>query len=380
MSNSKSISQTTIIAVSFIATTGIAFTAILPVLIGSIVDGMALHRSMVGYITFANIFGLTTGATIATIRIGKNSLTKLMYIGCIGLLLFDGLSLFVETGSLMMLVRLMSGVFGGLLYASAMASFSALPNPIHAFSSYIIVYCLISAVSLFALPYFIEAFDFHMGVYFLIIMNLLSLALIPLVRKFETLVKSKSFDSLRSIVFKKEVLISLIAYFFLQLGGGIMFTYSERIGKEAGLGVEMIGIGLSLSALVAFVGAYLVIKQNTRWGQMRPVLIAGLIMMSFMSCLFFSEFAILFIVGLSVVSMAWSFLIPYHQQAQSGHDAFGRVVSIGSIVNMMGRAVGPGIAALVLGDLAFENVLWLAIASVGLGTIAFFSILRIDGR
>ncbi len=335
---------------------------------------------MVGFITFTNIFGLAIGAAIATIRIGKTRLTRLMQIACFGLLLFDGGSLFAETGMQMITIRFASGIFGGLLYASAMASFSALPNPIHAFSSYIICYAMISAISLFALPYLIEAFDYRMGIYFLLLMDVLSLALIGLVKKIESLVKSKSFDSLTSILFKKEVLISLFAYFLLQLGGGVMFTYSERIAKEAGLSSEIIGVGLSVSALVAFLGAYIVMKQHTRWGQLRPVLFGGLIMMSFMSCLFYAESSILFILGMSMVSIAWSFLIPYHQQLQSGYDAFGRVVSIGSIVNMMGRAVGPGLAALMLGDLAFKNVLWLAMGAVGVATFAFFSILRINGR
>lgn len=331
---------------------------------------------MVGFITFANVFGLTVGAAIATVRIGKSRLTRLMFVGCFGLLVFDGLSIFAESGMQMLIIRMISGVFGGLLYASAMASFSALANPIHAFSSYIIVYCVISAASLFALPYFIELYDYRIGIYFLVAMALLSLVLIPLVSQFESLVQSKSFESLKSIVFQKDVLISLVAFFLVQLGGGVMFTYSERIGKEAGLSTEMIGSGLGLSALVAFAGAYLVIKQNTKWGRVRPILISGAIMTGFMSCLFFSEIPFLFILGLSAVSMSWSFIIPYHQQAQASHDAYGRVVSIGSIVNMMGRAVGPGIAAVVLGDLAFENVLWLAMASVSIGTLAFFSILR----
>lgn len=365
---------------SLIGTTGIAFTVILPLLIGSIVDGLALERSMVGFITFANIFGLALGAAIATIRIGKTPLTRLMQIACLGLLLFDSGSLFVETGMQMIVIRFVSGIFGGLLYASAMASFSALPNPIHAFSTYIICYAITSAISLFALPYLIEAFDYRMGIYFLLLMDVLSLALIGLVKKIESLVKSRSFDSLTSILFKKEVLISLFAYFSLQLGGGVMFTYSERIGKEAGLSLDMIGVGLSISALVAFLGAYVVMKHHTRWGQLGPVLIGGLVMLVSMSCLFFAESAILYILGMSVVSIAWSFLIPYHQQLQSRYDAFGRVVSIGSIVNMMGRAVGPGIAALMLGDLAFENVLWLAMGAVAVGTFTFFTILRINGR
>jgi len=92
--------------------------------------------------------------------------------------------------------------------------------------------------------------------------------------------------------------------------------------------------------------------------------------------LFYSEYTFLFVLGMTLPGLAWSFLIPFYQEMQAKSDPLGRVVTLGTIVNMAGRATGPIFPALFLGGMAFENVLYLSIAAVVLSMIFIYPVLN----
>ena len=223
-----------IIKTGFMGVTGLGYTVILPILIGAIVDQLNLERSMVGWITFSNIGGLALGGIFATILIGKVRLLHLIRIGCVGLILFDLFSVTCSTAHSLLLIRFCSGIAGGILYSSSLASFSALQNSIKAFSIYVISYAAVSSITLFALPYFISLYGFEIGFYTLAFMALISLGFSSVILDFESGLKTKDFSSLTTLFRNKYVIMGLLSYFLCQLGGGVMYTYIERIAQDAG--------------------------------------------------------------------------------------------------------------------------------------------------
>ncbi len=362
-------SVVSIVKTGFMGVTGLGYTVILPILIGAIVDELDLDRSMVGWITFSNIGGLAIGGLSATLLIGKIRLLHLIRLGCVGLIVFDLISGACSTAHSLLLIRFCSGIAGGILYASSLASFSAIQDSIRAFSIYIISYATVSGITLFSLPYFISLYGFQTGFYTLAFMALISLAFSSVILEFESGLKAKDFSTLHSLFKNKYVVLSLLSYFLSQLGGGVMYTYIERIAKEAGQSSEFIGFVLSISAILSDGAAFAVIKIGNRYGQKWPMSIALLLMALSMAALFYSEYAVMFLIGSSLTGAFWSVLIPFFQQMQGRFDLLGRVVTIGTVVNMAGRASGPALAALYLGNSPFENVLYLSIGSL---IISFF--------
>lgn len=344
--------------------TGLGYTVILPILIGAIVDQLELDRSMVGWISASNISGLAIGGMAATILIGRVSLLSLIRFACVVLICFEVGSAFCSTAESMLLIRFCSGLAGGVLYASSLASFSALEDSIRAFSIYIISYAAVSGITLFALPFFIDSIGFEVGFYTLALMGLISLAFSGVIREFASGLKTKDFNSLPSLLKNKSVVASLLSYFLLQMGGGVTYTYTERIAKEASISSEFVGLVLGLGAVVSVISAFTVIKVGNRYGQKWPMSIALLLMAVSISVLFWSEYAALFMLGSCMIGAFWSVLIPFYQQMQGQYDALGRIVTIGTVVNMCGRAAGPAIAAMTLGDAAYDHVLYLAIGAI----------------
>lgn len=365
-----------ILANSFIGMTGLAFAGILPVLIGAIVDQYHFEREMVGWISSANILGIALGSIISTLLIGKAPLLKLIRIGLVGMLIFDFASAWAGEPVSMLTIRFASGAFGGLAYAGSLAAFSSLKDSIRAFGIYVMVFCLWSGIILVFLPSLLTVFGVKTGFWLLAGMALVSLFLSPLIKKLTEGAKEKSIMSLRELFSNKAVLAALLGYFTVQMAGNVIWAYTERIAKEAGLNANFIGITLGASAAFSLFGALAVIRIGNKYGIKRP-LFFGLLSMAFGFILLYgAQNAVVFIIAISLMGFGWSFVIPYYTQIQAKFDAKGKVVSLGAIMNMGGRAFGPAVAAIVLGNAAFVNVIWIGIGGLVISLILILSSIK----
>lgn len=358
-----------IILISFIGTTGLAFAIILPILIGSIVDTYDFSRSMVGWISSINILGAAIGGLITTLRIGRNSLMSLSRVGLFILIVFDIISIFCHTEISILTIRLISGVGGGIVYAAALAAFSGLKDSTKAFATYIVVYCFFGGLILISMPFLIGQFGVRAGFIVLAVMSIICFTITPVLDRIAPTAKKREFISLNFLLKNKNVVYGLLSYFLLQMGGGTMWAYCERIGIEAGLTISFIGLVLGISVVFALLGGLIVMKAKPEWGLLKPLLVGIIVMGIGSTFMFFADFKIFFLLSNCVVGVAWSFVIPYYQQMQAKFDLSGRVVSLGTIVNMGGRSAGPAIAAMSLGSSAFDNALWISIAALILSAI-----------
>jgi len=270
MTNKKELIQ--IILNSFISTTGMGMLTILPMMLGGIVDELLLDRTMVGWIASVNIIGVGIGGFISSLYIGKRPLVQIVRIGLIGLILFEILSIFAITPSHLLAVRFFGGIFGGLVYASALGAFSGLKDPIKAFGIYVVVYCIWSGIALMSLPTIIHHFGITGGYLLLATMGVISLLLSPIITQLAQNIKEKSFDSLSFLLSKRTVVLALLSYFFMQMAGGNIWAYTERIGKEAGLSPEMIGLTLGSSTFLAMLGGLFVFYLGNKKGVKGPVI------------------------------------------------------------------------------------------------------------
>ena len=361
--------QGKIIINSYIANTGMGFATVLPILVGAIVDTSGFDRAMIGWIASSNIFGMVAGGIIATLLIGRFRLVKVLQIALFALILADGASIFIHEATPLLVIRFVSGIFGGMIYASALAIFSGLDNPIKAFGIYVIVYCASATVILMSLPYGIAAFGTIAGFVLLIFMSFISLIGTFFIQDLEQVTAKKEFISLEELLRNKKVLIGLLAYFSLQMGGGVVWTYCERIAKEATLDPSFIGLALGLSTLGSLAGGILVMRFGHSKGLKKPLLIGSALMIFGILMLSWARIPALYLISLSMIGGCWAFLIPHFQQIQTQFDTSGKVVSLGTIVNMAGRATGSGIAPLIIGASMFVNVIWIGAASLALSAL-----------
>ncbi len=369
-----------IILNSFISSTGMGMLTILPIMLGGIVDELALDRNMVGIIASVNIIGIGIGGFIAAYYIGKKPIVNIVRMGLIGLILLELSCIYALTTNSLLICRFISGVFGGLVYAGALGAFSGLKDPIKAFGIYVVVYCCWSGIGLTSLPFILSSYGIKGGYFLLAGMGIISLLLSKVINQLAANIKEKSFDSLNVLLSKRTVIFALLAYFFMQMAGGTIWAYTERIGKEAGLNQEQIGLALGLSTILSLFGGLLVFRLGNKYGLKWPVSI-GLLSMGLSGMMLYqSKFTIIFFLANGLLGAAWAFLIPFYQQIQASLDVQGKVVSLGTIVNMGGRSFGPALAALFLGTAAFINVIWLAMIGLLLSFMFLLPMIKTDKK
>ncbi len=362
---------------SFIATTGMGFAMILPIIVGAIVDDLEFSRQMVGWIAAANIMGIGLGGMFTAMLIGRFSQLHILRISLVVLLLLDFASIFVSSEAAILLIRFLSGLAGGFVYGTAMAVFSGLNNSIKAFGLYVMTFCIMGAVITSILPSLIAIKGTAAGFLTLVVLSILSLAGTWFIRSISDQISLKTFVSLKFLLSKRTVALALLGYFLMQMSGGTIYAYVERIGKETGVSADFIGITLGLSYLISMAGGTFVFMLGDKRGLRFPILLGLGGLFGGMAILFWSSIPFLFLLGNCLFGISWSIVIPYFQQIQAQQDPHGKVVSFGTLVNMGGRAFGPAIAALILGSGSFLNVIWIGFAAVFLCAIVIWPLLRV---
>ena len=257
-----------------------------------------------------------------------------------------------------------------------MAIFSGLRDSIKAFGLYVITFCIIGAAITIALPFLLESAGIQAGFIILAAMAVIALVGTGMIRRLKPRTTNREIASLQYLLSRKPVLLALLGYFLMQMAGGTVYAYLERIGKEAGLSSDFIGITVGLSFLLGLSGGAIVMILGNKRGLWFPISVGMGGLLVGMSLLWWSEVPLVFLLGNCLFGLSWSVVIPYFQQLQSQQDPQGKVVSFGTLLNMGGRATGPAIAAALLGSSPFLYVIWIGFAAVLLCLIAIWPVLK----
>jgi predicted MFS family arabinose efflux permease len=153
--------------------------------------------------------------------------------------------------------------------------------------------------------------------------------------------------------------LALAAMFTYFLAQGVVWAYLFLIGIAGGLTEQQVANGLTISQFAGIAGALGAAVTAGRYG--RPVPLAvGILLGAAMLYLLVGEFsATAYLVAVSVYNLAWNFTHPYLLGAMASFDRHGRVVVYAVAMQMLGLAIGPGLAASVIEEGVYVNVNWL---------------------
>jgi predicted MFS family arabinose efflux permease len=153
--------------------------------------------------------------------------------------------------------------------------------------------------------------------------------------------------------------LALAAMFTYFLAQGVVWAYLFLIGIAGGLTEQQVANGLTISQFAGIAGALGAAVTAGRYG--RPVPLAvGILLGAAMLYFLVGEFsATAYLVAVSVYNLAWNFTHPYLLGAMASFDRHGRVVVYAVAMQMLGLAIGPGLAASVIEEGVYVNVNWL---------------------
>ncbi len=171
---------------------------------------------------------------------------------------------------------------------------------------------------------------------------------------------SPSSSQLRHLLRNPSIWLVLIAYYALQMSGGVAWAYIELIGEAKMLSENFIAYTLSLGNLLVIPFALAVYWINDKKGLAIPIFGGLAVFMVSMLTLYFTFNAWAYSISTIFYLGIWSFIMAFYQSIQAQYDPQGKIIALGAFINMMGQATGPALAAIFLGNQPYVNVIGLA--------------------
>jgi predicted MFS family arabinose efflux permease len=310
----------------------VAYTGenVLPLLIGSLIDGFGLDEVGAGILGSLELGGLAIASLLLAPRVDRMSRRHLAIYGAIAACAGHGLSALADSFPELVFARIAAGLGEGAAIAAANSAAASARDPDRLFAQASVLGGLIFAAALVLLPYAIEPWGHSGG-------------------------------------FGAVVGISILCIPFLfSVGQGAIWAFSERIGLTIGFSREEVGLALGVTTLGGLVGGVIAAVLGTRGG--RPTLLAvGLganVVATWMVVIAGSSG--LYLAGLLAWAIAFFFALPYLLGTAAALDSLGRWTAAAAGISAVGVAIGPAAAGLMVGDSGYPALGGLVIGC-GLG-------------
>ena len=350
--------------VAVVAAFVVAYTCenVLPLLIGSLIDGFGLDEVGAGVLGSLELGGLAAASLLLAPRVDRMSRRHLAVYGAIAACTGHGLSALVDSFPVLMLARIVAGLGEGAVIAAANSAAASARDPDRLFAQATVLGGLVFAAALVVLPYVIAPWG-HSGGFGAIVV--ISLLFLPFLFWLPTIPEAAA--GLRGLPGRRLLGITTLAsIFFFSVGQGAIWAFSERIGITVGFSREEVGLALGVTTLAGLTGGVIAAVVGTRGG--RPMLLAvGLganVVATWMVVIAGSSG--LYLAGLLAWAIAFFFALPYLLGTAAALDPLGRWTAAAAGISAVGVAIGPGAAGLMVTDVGYP-VLGGFVIACGLG-------------
>ncbi len=310
-----------------------------------------------GYTASAEMFGLAVTTILMTFVAHRVNWRRVIFWSVIVMSLANILCTVVSDLDTFVALRFIAGLGAGSLVSLGFAAIGLTNKPDRNFGLLIMWVLVYGAIVLWLMP---SAYALAGMTSVLWFFALFPLTAIPLIRFLpvsgENVVQVEADAVTLTGRMKATALFAMLAYFTAQ---GVVWAYLFLIGIAGGLSEQAVANGLTFSQFAGIAGAFLAAVIGNRFGRSLPLAIGipgGAL------CLFFLvgqfEF-IVFAVAVGIYNFAWNLTHPFLLAAMASFDRRGRVVVYAVAMQMVGLAVGPGLAASVISEGQYLNVNWL---------------------
>ena len=158
--------------------------------------------------------------------------------------------------------------------------------------------------------------------------------------------------------------VSLFAILVYNTSIGIVWAYLFLLGLEAGVAGQTVANVLTVSQFLGIAGAFVAVVLQLRIGRIIPLQVS-IIGTAIGIYLLVGDIALFhFALGVCLFNFLWNVSMPYLLATLASFDRRGKVVIYGICMQTLGYAVGPFIAATILGRSSYDHVYTVADVTV----------------
>jgi len=354
------------ILLAFLATAGLFYVNIMAAIVDGLVSGIGLTEAQAGQIGSVNIYGAAAGALLSVFLVKRLPWKALALTCLIVLISIDLGSIAIASYDVMFPVRLIHGVFGGVLTGTGFAVIARTANPDRTFGMLLFVQFGLGGLAVMVLPPLAPLYGTQALFIALALFSAVTLIMLPFLSAYPARAKDPAADGK---VQWAPLLLTLLAIFLFQAANMGLLAYIIRLGLDYGLERGYVSLALGLATWVALAGPFLVMVCGLRFGRLR-LLVAAMVLTLVGTAIFhFSGNPVAYMVANCGTGITWGFVIAYLLGMTAEFDKAGQASAFGGFISKLGLASGPMVAGWALAtDGGFPGLINLAL--IGLAASA----------
>lgn len=357
------------VLLSFLATAGLFYVNIMAALVDGLISGAGLSARDAGLVASANVYGAAVGALAAVFVIRRLPWRPTAVAVLLGLVAIDLVSILITTPEILIGIRFLHGMIGGLLVGVAFGVIARSATPDRTFGMLLVVQFGLGGLGLMFLPRLVPLFG-H-GVLFLALaaFSLATLAMVPFLGTYAAAPRPVLAAD-RPVTRWVPLVLVFAAIFLFQTANMGLAAYIIGLGKASGLGLKFITDCLGAANWIGALGSLLVVALGVRFGRFWPI-VAGLVLTLVGTWAFhFSQLPWVFLVANIGTAITWAFVIPYLLGMSAAFDKAGQMAALAGFFSKMGLASGPAMAAFVAGGGKYDGLINISVLGLFLSGLA----------
>ncbi len=355
---------------ALVATAGFFYVNLMGAIVDGLVTGLGFTNAEAGTVGAVNIYGATVGGLAAVFLVGRMRWKPAVAIMLTAMIGIDLLSTLIHTPWLMIGVRGLDGLIGGVAIGLVYGAMAQTFSPDRAFGVLLVVQFTLGGLGVMFLPPLVPALGAKILFLALAGVSCAALLAILAIPKIDT-GKGSASSVYKPLSARKKVTIGIImtGLFVFQAANMALLAFIIRLGEFSGLSRDFLGQALGWATWVAIIGALLVVFMGDRFGRFKPLLIAMLLTLVGTAGFYWSSNGAIYFIANVGTGITWSFVVPYLFGMASNMDASGRMTTLAGFVSHFGLATGPLVAGLILGADNFKllitvTIIFLAVSGV----------------
>ncbi|MBL8199742.1 MAG: MFS transporter [Chromatiales bacterium] len=353
---------------------GPAAIVLMPMIVGGLIDSYAYSDQQAANIAALEGMGLVVSSVVAALWIRRVSWVRALLLAFLAYGALNAVSANLAAYEPLLVVRFLTGLAGGSLFAVSVAALGDNREPDRAFGLAQAVQGVLMLAAFAASPSLLEAWGVRSLYYLLGVASFLMLVTVRWLPD-RGRVRIAAATGAEGPRHTGLIWLGLAAsvIFFVNVFG--FWAFVERIGQAAGLPAGTIGLALGVSQVLAIAGALAAAWASDRYGRYWPLLIvlAGQALALFWLLGRFGPVA--YFVATGAYQALFIVAVSYQMGAIAKLDVRGRYLVMMTAAQGLGAAIGPAVAAsLIRGD-DYDGILVLAALACLVSTLVFLYII-----
>lgn len=355
---------------------GPAAMILMPMIVGGLIDGYGYTEEQAANIASLEGLGVVVASVLAAFWIRDISWVRALFVS---FLLYAGLNIVsanVEAFTPLLVMRFLTGLAGGNLFAATVAALGDNRAPDRAFGLAQAVQGVMMLAGFVAAPYLLQAWGVG-AMYYMLAVGAIVLMMVLLWFPAQGEVRGAAvglsgLDGGHTALIWLGLIMSIV--FFVNVFG--FWAFAERIGQAAGLPASTVGLALGVSQIMAIVGALAAAAASDRYGRYLPLLIVVIGQCAALFALFGEFGVVTFFVATGAFQALFIVAVSYQMGAIATLDIKGRYLVMMTAAQGLGAAIGPTVAAgLIRAGDDYSGILVMAALCCFVSMLAFFFII-----